>query len=229
MSKLMRRFVVVSMLVGMSVAVAGQGGDPSRMYGYGYREGADFVIKRLGLRKNSVVADIGAGDGWWSSKIAEKLGAKGAVHAGEVDQKKVDAMKSKWADVTTIKPFLCPTDGTGQKTDSCDVVFISKTYHHFDKDGHIEYFKHLKDVVKPSGKVVILERHPATATGRSAEHGWLPGHLGHEAEQGGWMMLRFEMIPGSDHFMATFVQPEAFTAAFNKRKAAAAKKAEQAK
>jgi len=185
--------------------------------GLGYREAADYVIKRLGLRRNSVVVDIGAGDGWWSSRIAEKLGPKGIIHAGEVDQKKVDAMKEKWNAVPQIKPYLCPTDGTGMEESSCDLAFISKTYHHFDKGTHVDYLRHLNKVIKPTGRVVIIERHPDLASGRGKEHAWLPGLLGHQAEQAGWMLLRCEMIPGSDHFMATFVKPEAFAEKLSRR------------
>ncbi len=214
--------VVFAVLLGLCLPAVGQRADwrGSRSY----REAADFVIKRLRLRRNSVVVDIGAGDGWWASKMTAGLGPKGAIHAGEVEQKKVDTMKTKWADIKQIKPYLCPTDGTGMEADSCDLAFLSKTYHHLNKDTHVAYLKHLKEVVKPSGKLVIIERHPVLGSGRSAEHGWLPGLLGQQAEDAGWMMLRCEMIPGSDHFMATFVQPEAFAKTFAKRREAAEKK-----
>ncbi len=182
-----------------------------------YREAAGYVVKRLGLRRKSVVVDIGAGDGWWSSKIAEKLGPKGVIHAGEVDQKKVDTIKEKWEAVPQIKPYLCPTDGTGLEENSCDLAFISKTYHHFGKDTHVDYLRHLKKVIKPSGRVVIIERHADLASGRGKEHAWQPGLLGQQAEQAGWMLLRCELIPGSDHFMATFVKPEAFTEKLSRR------------
>ena len=192
--------------------------------GRGYREAADYVIKRLNLRRKSVVVDIGAGDGWWSSKIAEKLGPKGVIHAGEVDQKKVDTMKEKWEAVPQIKPYLCPTDGTGLEENSCDLAFISKTYHHFGKDTHVDYLRHLKNVIKPSGRVVIIERHADLASGRGKEHAWQPGLLGRQAEQAGWMLLRCELIPGSDHFMATFVKPEVFAEKLSKRLTAAKRK-----
>ncbi len=214
--------VVFAVLLGLCLPAVGQRVDWRGSQSY--REAADFVIKRLRLRRNSVVVDIGAGDGWWASKMAAKLGPKGAIHAGEVEQKKVDAMKTKWADLKQIKPYLCPTDGTGMEADSCDLAFLSKTYHHLNKDGHVAYLKHLKEVVKPSGKLVIIERHPSLASGRGAEHGWLPGLLAQQAEVAGWMMLRCEMIPGSDHFMATFVHPEAFAKTFAKRREAAEKK-----
>jgi SAM-dependent methyltransferase len=189
-----------------------------------YREAVGYVVKRLGLRRNSVVVDIGAGDGWWSSKIAEKLGPKGVIHAGEVEQKKVDTIKEKWEAVPQIKPYLCPTDGTGLEENSCDLAFISKTYHHFDKDTHVDYLRHLKKVIKPSGRVVIIERHADLASGRGKEHAWQPGLLGQQAEQAGWMLLRCELIPGSDHFMATLVKPEAFAEKLSKRLTAAKRK-----
>lgn len=200
----------------------GRGG--SSFGGKGYREAAGYVVKRLGLRRNSEVVDIGAGDGWWSSKIAEKLGPKGVIHAGEVDQKKVDTIKEKWEAVPQIKPYLCPTDGTGLEENSCDLAFISKTYHHFDKDTHVDYLRHLKKVIKPSGRVVIIERHADLASGRGKEHAWQPGLLGQQAEQAEWMLLRCELIPGSDHFMATFVKPEAFAEKLSRRLKAAKRK-----
>ena len=223
MSKYLRLSVVVTVILVLCLPVVGQQEVRSSRQvrnpraGRGYREASDYVVKRLGLHRNSVVVDIGAGDGWWSSKIAEKLGPMGVIHAGEISQEKVDRIKEKWGNIPQIKPYVCPTDGTGLEENSCDVAFISKTYHHFGENTHVDYLKHLKKVIKPSGRVVIIECHRELASGRGKDHAWLPGLLGHQAEQAGWMMLRCEMIPGSDHFMATFVDPEAFAKRFEKR------------
>ncbi len=189
--------------------------------GAGYREGADFVVRNLGLRRNSVVVDIGAGDGWWSSKMAEKLGPKGVIHAAEVEQGKVDSMKSKWAAVPQINPYLCPTDGTGLQEDTCDLAFISKTYHHLGKDGRLEYLKHLANVIKPTGRLVIVEQHSALTRSTHSGH---PGEIAAQAEQAGWMTLKVVMIPNSDHFMAIFVQPDGFRQQIEKQMEAARQK-----
>jgi ubiquinone/menaquinone biosynthesis C-methylase UbiE len=226
MSKRLRTSTVVFILL-LCLPVVGRQEERSsgRRAGYiggrGYREAADYVVKQLGLRRNSVVVDIGAGDGWWSSKIAEKLGPKGVIHAGEIDQKKVDTIKEKWQAVPQIKPYLCPTDGTGLEENSCDLAFISKTYHHFEKGTHVDYLRHLQKVIRPYGRVVIIERHRDLVSGRGKEHAWQPGLLGYQAEQAGWMLLRCELIPGSDHFMATFVKPEAFAEKLSKQLKAA--------
>jgi predicted methyltransferase len=142
-----------------------------------YRQAADYVVKRIRLSRNTVVVDIGTGDGWWASRIAKKLGPKGMIHTGEVDQNKVDAMKQKWETVPQIKPYLCPTEGTGLNENSCDVAFISKTYHRFGEDTHVDYLRHLNKVIKPSGRVVIVERHADLVTGRGKEHAWQRGLL----------------------------------------------------
>jgi ubiquinone/menaquinone biosynthesis C-methylase UbiE len=189
---------------------------------YSYREAANIVIERLDLKPDSVIVDLGAGDGWWASKIAAQLDADGIIHAAEIEQRLVDAMKTRWANIPQIKPYLCPMDGTGLNTDTCDMAFISKTYHHLDKDKHIDYLKHLKQVIKPSGKLVIIECHPALVRGRAKEHAWLPGLLAKQAEDAGWMLLSCEFITGTDHYMAIFVQPESFADIFRRQRRAAA-------
>lgn len=206
---------ILILIIALSLPVIAQ--PAANCGGYGYREAADAVINRLQLKPDSVIVDIGAGDGWWSSKMAEKLSPAGTIHAAEVEQKKVDAMKSKWAGIPQIKPCLCPTDGTGMEDNTCDLAFISKTFHHFDKDGQVDYLKHLKQVIKPTGKLVIIERHSALATGRGAEHGGLPGLIAKQAEEAGWMLLKCDLLPGSDHFMAIFVQPDTFAKRLAKR------------
>ena len=66
---------------------------------YPYRDKSDYVLKELDLKSGDVVVDIGAGDGFWSRQMAKSVGAEGVIHASEVEQKKVDDMKEKLADI----------------------------------------------------------------------------------------------------------------------------------
>jgi predicted methyltransferase len=178
--------------------------------GYPYREKSQYVLKELDLKPGDVVVDVGAGDGWWSERMAPLVGDKGVIHALEVDQKKVDKMKEQYADVPQIKPGLCPTDGTGLPEDSCDLAFLSKTYHHLNKEGHVDYLRHLHKVVKPTGRVCVIEKHAGLAAGRSKDHAWSPGQLAQQAEEAGWIPVRYELITGTYHFIAIFVQKDLF-------------------
>lgn len=178
--------------------------------GYPYREKSEYVLKELDLKPGDVVVDIGAGDGWWAEKMAAAVGDQGVVHAGEVVQDKVDQMKKRFANVPQVKPYRCPTDGTGLEENCCDLAFLSKTYHHLNKDGKVDYLRHLRTVLKPTGRVVVIEHYRELAAGRSREHGWSPGLLTQQAEEAGWILLRSELITGTHHFIAIFAQKELF-------------------
>ena len=178
--------------------------------GYPYREKCEYVLEELDLKPGDVVVDIGAGDGWWAEKMAEAVGPEGVIHAGEVAQDKVDKMKKRFADVPQVKPYLCPTGGTGLDENTCDLAFLSKTYHHLDREGHVDYLRHLRSVIKPTGRLVVIERYRELAAARSRDHAWPPGLLTQEADEAGWILLRSELITGTYHFIAILAQKELF-------------------
>ena len=78
---------------------------------YAYRQKTEYIFEELDLKPGDVVVDIGAGDGWWSERLAPLVGEKGTVHSAEVEQRLVDAMVEKFADTPNVKPRLCPFDG----------------------------------------------------------------------------------------------------------------------
>ncbi|MDH4239133.1 MAG: class I SAM-dependent methyltransferase [Phycisphaerae bacterium] len=176
--------------------------------GYPYREKYEYVLKELDLKKGDVVVDIGAGDGWWAEKMVKFVGSEGIIHASEIKQEQVDKMKEKFTDVPQIKPYLCPTDSTALKDNSCDMAFLSKTYHHLK--GHIDYLSHLRKVIKPTGRLCIIEKHPSLGSGRGKGHTFSPGLLMQQADEAGWIPARYELITGTYHYIAIFVQRELF-------------------
>ena len=176
---------------------------------YPYRERSEFVLAELDLRSGDIVLDIGAGDGFWAEKMAEAIGPQGTIYAGEVEQRQVDQLKRRFGDLPQVEPYLCPTDNTGLAEDSCDLVFLSQTWHHIAGDVHESYLQHLRSVVRPTGRLCIIERYLAISQTRST-HGTLISKLTAQAESTGWILLRHHIIPGTDYFMAIFVQRELF-------------------
>lgn len=177
----------------------------------GFKTRKDYILKELDLQPGDVVVDIGAGDGGWSEAMARLVGPGGVVHAAEVAEKKVEQMKTKFAALPQLRPYLCPTDSPGLPPNSCDLAFISETYHHFDKGTQVAYLKGLRSVLKPSGRLVIIERYTETGIGRG-EHGTPLSRLIREAEESGWVPLRTEIITSTYHYLAIFANQDLFPA-----------------
>jgi hypothetical protein len=119
-------------------------------------------------------------------------------------------MKEKLADLPQIKPYLSPTDGTALPESSCDLAFLSKTYHHLNKGSHVDYLRHLRQVVRATGRLCIIEMNPVLGSGRNRQHAWPPGLLIQQAEEAGWILVRYDLMTGTNHYIAFFVQKEMF-------------------
>ncbi len=176
---------------------------------YPYRAQSPYILKELDLRSGDVVVDIGAGDGWWAQRMAEFVGENGIVYAAEVENKMVDEMKEKFADVPHIKPYLCKADSVELEENSCDLAFLSRTYHHLDGGGRVDYLRRLRDVVKPTGRLCVIEKYATIAT-EQGSHGTALSELIEEAEQAGWIPVRCELMTGTYHYLAIFVQRDLF-------------------
>ena len=177
--------------------------------GYPYRAKSKYVLKELDLKPGDVIVDIGAGDGWWANHMAKFVGDKGIIHASEVEKKKVNRMKEKFTDIPQIKPYLCETDSTNLPENSCELAFLSQTYHHLNPDGRVDYLRHLCKVVKPIGRVCVIEKYSEIAT-RHKSHGTPLSRLVKQAEEAGWIPVRYELMTGTYHYIAIFVQKDLF-------------------
>jgi predicted methyltransferase len=176
---------------------------------YPYRAKSAYILAELDLRPGDVVVDIGAGDGWWSEKMAGFVGSNGLVYASEVVQDKVDQMKERFAGAARVRPYLSPTNSTGLDPDTCDLAFFSQTFHHLDKATRIDYLRHLSEVIKPTGRLCVIEKYPEIASRRGA-HGTSLSQLVLEAEKAGWIPARCELMTGTYHYLAIFVQKALF-------------------
>lgn len=118
------------------------------------------VIPYLELQKGDTVADLGAGGGYFSVKLAKEIGEKGTVYAVDIDKKSIEYIKNyaKKSGVDNVKVVLAKSDDARLAKNSLDLIFIRNTYHHLDD--RVTYFKNLAESLKPNGKIAIIDYLP---------------------------------------------------------------------
>lgn len=110
------------------------------------------VVQALALKPDEVVADIGAGTGYFARRFARHAGT---VYAVDIDPKLL-AIVSKSA-VANLRTVLGTANDPQLASASVDTVFICNVLHHLDNRS--AYIEKLKAALKPAGRVVVLEFH----------------------------------------------------------------------
>jgi len=154
------------------------------------------VLNVLKLRQGQVVADIGAGGGYFSLRFAEIVGKNGRVFAADTNRKFLELINEQCKEkrLENIETILATGEELDLPEKSLDLIFMRNVYHHLRN--RVEYFKKLGSFLKPNGKVAIIERSkPLT----------LHGILGHyvpretimkEMEQAGFAVdQEFDFLP----------------------------------
>jgi hypothetical protein len=78
-----------------------------------------------------------------------------------------------------------------------------------DADGRIDYLRHLRQVVRATGRLCVIEKYTNIAT-RDQSHAIALSQLVKQAEQAGWIAVRYELMTGTYHYIAVFVQKDLF-------------------
>ncbi|MCW4026826.1 MAG: methyltransferase domain-containing protein, partial [Candidatus Bathyarchaeota archaeon] len=115
------------------------------------------VVSALDLRPGQVIADIGAGSGYFSFRLAQAVGPKGLVFAIDVNPNMIRHLNRKKRDLGFGNVFsvLAEEDDPLLPNDSVDVFFICNTWHHIPDQE--KYLRLMRDMLRHGGKVVMID------------------------------------------------------------------------
>ena len=120
-------------------------------------EGTDLLIRELKLKPTDVVADIGAGTGFFSFQLAKKV-PRGQVLAVDIQPEMIAALQAnkRRFNAPNVRPILGTTTNPALPTDSVDVVLIVDAYHEFDHPR--EMGQAIRRALRPgTGRLALVE------------------------------------------------------------------------
>jgi ubiquinone/menaquinone biosynthesis C-methylase UbiE len=120
-------------------------------------EKPDRLVDLLDLKPGAAVADVGAGTGYISWRMAEKVGEKGRIYAVDVQQEMLDLLKEKMRarGRDNVVPVLGTITNVNLPANSIDLAIMVDVYHEFSHP--LEMMQSIVAALKPGGRVAFVE------------------------------------------------------------------------
>jgi SAM-dependent methyltransferase len=164
---------------------------------------AKRVMDRLGIRPGLRVGDIGAGAGYYTVRLARRLGASGTIYAEDV---RADYLKGLEARIQRegirgVKLVLGAPNDPKLMPNSIDVALLSFVYHEIENP--YEFLYRLRPALANNARVAIIDLDQPTQS-----HGTPPDLLRCELEAVGYREIDFTSLAPADGYLAIFVPPQ---------------------
>ena len=120
-------------------------------------EQPDRVVAELKIPRGATVVDLGAGVGYFTWRLAERVGPQGRIIAVDIQPGMLDRMKKNLEErgVTNVEMVLGTPEDPHLPTGQVDLVLIVDVYHELQ---HPEKtMDHVRRSLKPNGRVVLIE------------------------------------------------------------------------
>jgi len=160
---------------------------------------AEQVMGLAGIKPGMSVADVGAGEGYYTVRLARVVGPKGRVLAEDIvpdvrDQLS-DRVQRERLDNVAVK--LGAADNPMLPSGSFDRLFLVHMYH--EVQSPYAFLWHLRDGVKPGGLVVVVESNRPVR-----QHGMPPSSLKCEFAALGMQAVKAAMLASREDYLMAF-------------------------
>ena len=120
-------------------------------------EAPSKALDALDLKPGMVVADIGAGSGYYASRIAKRVGPTGRVYATDIQPGMIEILdrRIKSEGLSNVTTILGGMDDPRLPAASIDLAIMVDVYHELQQPQL--FLQRLKGAFKPGGRLVLLE------------------------------------------------------------------------
>lgn len=159
----------------------------------------ETVVRLAEIRTGMSVADIGAGRGYYTVRLAPIVGRQGRVLAEDIVPETIRALgqRVQRERLDNIALKLGQPDDPQLPDRSFDRILMIHMYHEIASPS--EFLWHLRDDLKSGGRIIVVDADRPTD-----RHGTPPRLLVCEFNAVGYSLARFERLPDSDSYFASF-------------------------
>ena len=131
------------------------------------------IVSELHLKPGMVVADIGAGTGFYARLFAKQVGSTGKVYAVDISQNFIQNIlrTAKTQGLNNIEGIVSNQQDTRLPANSVDLAFVCDTYHHFEYPQTI--LASIHQALRPDGQLIIIDFRKQ----HGVSSGWVMSHV----------------------------------------------------
>lgn len=117
----------------------------------------DDVFRAMGVAPGAAVADLGAGDGFFTVRLAKAVGEQGRVYAVDISAAALRRLRTRVTNekLSQVEVIEATTDDPKLPMGTLDAVLIVNAYH--EMKAFKEILPKLRSALKPDGRLVIIE------------------------------------------------------------------------
>ena len=162
----------------------------------------DQIMDAMGIADASVVADIGAGSGWFTLRLARRVGPQGLVYAEDVQKEMITAISRRVGreGFNNVRPWLGANNDPRLPASSLDAVLVVDAYHEIED--RVTMLSKLAASLKPQGRIGIVDfRLDGTGPGPAPEERVSPDVVVNDARKAGLKLIRQEPFLPYQYFL----------------------------
>ena len=162
----------------------------------------DKVLQALEISKTDVIADIGAGGGYFTELFSRYVGRTGRVYATDVQDVMIQRLQERVRDkgLDNVEVVRGGFDDPMLPEACCSLVFFSSVYKEID--GRVGYMKKIRKTLSPGGRVAIIEYRPeALAIGPPMGMRLSPDRVIEELFAAGFTLVKSHNFLSREYFL----------------------------
>lgn len=160
---------------------------------------AEEVMQLAGVKRGMSVADVGAGEGYYTVRLARVVGRGGRVLAEDIVPEVRDTLSDRVQreNLDNVAVKLGTPDNPMLPAQSFDRLFLVHMYH--EVQSPYAFLWHLREGLKPDGQVIVVDSNRPTK-----RHGIPPAQLKCELAAVGLQPVKFSVLTGGEAYLMAF-------------------------
>jgi SAM-dependent methyltransferase len=120
-------------------------------------EQPDAALDAIGVQAGTAAADIGAGAGYMTWRLAERVGPSGKVYANDIQPKMLELLRRnvEQRKLANVVPVLGAVDDPKLPRGAIDLVLLVDVYHEFSEPQQM--LRRIREALRPDGRLVLVE------------------------------------------------------------------------